>query len=301
MRGRVRRFTVLVLLLLAIAASITGGSSAADAAPATSERLQALDQAILVRLNAVRTAHGLRPLAMSADLQEAAVAHSRSMLESGLFSHDSRDGTSFVTRLRSFYRPRENGLWSAGENILYNKAEIDADTAVQVWLNSPPHRRNMLDPTWREVGIGSMHADSAGGDFGGAATWVITVDFGVRSGPRAAARPTPVFVIGRSGEKARAQAKASAGAAAKAKATAAAKAKKAAAKAKALARARANALAKAAAIARARANAPAAENSTAGGDSGSAETPPPDSGQGDSTGGDGTGGAPGDADPGVGR
>ena len=59
---------------------------------------------------------------------------------------------------------------------------MDADEAIQAWLDSPPHRENMLDPTWREVGIGSLHAASAGGTFGGGPTWVITMDFGARTG-----------------------------------------------------------------------------------------------------------------------
>ena len=39
---------------------------------------------------------------------------------------------------------------------------MDANEAIQVWLDSPPHRQNMLDPTWREVGIGSLHAAFGG-------------------------------------------------------------------------------------------------------------------------------------------
>ena len=49
-------------------------------------------------------------------------------------------------------------------------------------MASPAHRENMLTPEWREVGIGSLRARSAGGIFAGEATWVITMDFGARSG-----------------------------------------------------------------------------------------------------------------------
>ena len=47
----------------------------------------------------------------------------------------------------------------------------------------------MLEPGWREVGIGSLHASSAGGQFGGEPTWVITMDFGARAGGEKAAKP----------------------------------------------------------------------------------------------------------------
>ena len=49
-------------LLLALSGAIAGTAHAADATPATTERLQALDGQILTRLNATRAAHGLRPL-----------------------------------------------------------------------------------------------------------------------------------------------------------------------------------------------------------------------------------------------
>ena len=173
--------TVLFALLIGVTGLIAGPASAAGAAPSATERLQALDHDILVRLNAARTAHGLRPLVLSSDLQRAAVAHSRSMLEAGFFAHDSRDGSPFVARVGSFYRSAGYHTWSVGENILYNTAEIDASTAMEAWLESPAHRENMLAPAWREVGIGSLHASAAGGAFSGEPTWVITMDFGTRS------------------------------------------------------------------------------------------------------------------------
>ena len=104
-----------------------------------------------------------------------------------MFQHDSPDGTSFVQRLKHFYSPSGYSRWTAGENILYNTGDIEADTAIQAWLDSPPHRRNMLDPEWREVGIGSVHASTAGGTFGGGPAWVITMDFGARTGGAKAA------------------------------------------------------------------------------------------------------------------
>ena len=183
-----KRAFLLLGLLLALSGALASTVHASDAAPSTTERLQALDGQILTRLNAVRAAHGLRPLIVSDGLENAAVAHSRDLIQAGVFQHDSPDGTSFVQRLKHFYSPSGYSSWTAGENILYNTADIDAETAIEAWLDSPPHRENMLDPDWREVGIGSVHASSAGGTFGGEATWVITMDFGVRTGAKAATK-----------------------------------------------------------------------------------------------------------------
>ena len=181
-------------LLLALSGAIAGTAHASDATPATTERLQALDGQILTRLNATRAAHGLRPLVVSDALENAAVAHSRELIQAGVFQHDSPDGTSFVQRLKHFYSPSGYSSWTAGENLLYNTADIDAETAIRAWLDSPPHRENMLNPDWREVGIGSVHASTAGGTFGGAPTWVITMDFGARTGGTKAATKAPVSV-----------------------------------------------------------------------------------------------------------
>jgi len=189
-----KRALILFVLLLAATGVIAGPATAAGAAPAATERLPALDHEILVRLNEARTARGLRPLVLSDDLQDAAVAHSRAMLEGGFFAHESKDGSSFVARVKRHYRAAGYTGWSAGENLLYNTEAVDATTAIEAWLSSPAHRENMLTPEWREVGIGSVHAASAGGTFGGEPTWVITIDFGTRTGSSGTIKPASLHV-----------------------------------------------------------------------------------------------------------
>jgi uncharacterized protein YkwD len=187
-----KRAVVMLGLALVLTGAIAGPTRAADATPATMERLQALDAAVLIQLNATRVAHGLRPLVVSGQLETAAVAHSREMLEGGFFAHDTPGGSSFVQRLKHYYTPTGYSSWSAGENLIYSSAALDANQAIRVWLDSPSHRENMLDPTWHEVGIGSLYAPSAGGTFGGDPTWVITMDFGTRTGTVAAAKRVTV-------------------------------------------------------------------------------------------------------------
>ncbi len=176
-----KRATVLVAYLLAVTGLIAGSTSADAAASASTVRLQVLGNDILTSLNATRATKKLRPLVLSDDLQRAAAAHSRSMLDRGFFEHDSRDGSPFSARVKRYYRAVGYDNWAAGENLLYSSSEIGASMAIKAWLNSPGHRANMLSPTWREVGIGAFYASAAGGTFGGGTTWVVTMDFGVRS------------------------------------------------------------------------------------------------------------------------
>jgi uncharacterized protein YkwD len=181
-----KRATLMLALLLALGGTTAAVAGATDATPSSAERVSELDGQILKRLNLTRSTRGLRPLVASNELGAAATAHSRELIQAGVFQHDSPDGTSFARRLKRFYSATGYARWAAGENILYSSTALNADAAIGAWLDSAPHRRNLLDPSWREVGIGTVRADSAGGVFGGDPTWVITMDFGVRTGARVA-------------------------------------------------------------------------------------------------------------------
>ena len=127
-----------------------------------------------------RARHGLAKLSLSPPLHSAARAHSRSMLIQGFFAHRSADGTSMASRVRLRYGARGYVRWSVGENLLMASYAISAREAVELWLASPGHRRNLLDPLFRHVGISAIQRDAAPGVFGGEQALVITLDLGTR-------------------------------------------------------------------------------------------------------------------------
>lgn len=176
----------LIVLVVAVTATLVGSASAAPVS-ARAERVSSLEQSILRELNAVRSGRGLRPLSRSKGLTAAAVGHSRSMLTAGYFSHTSGNGTSFSDRIRRSYGSRGFATWTVGENILFDSDAVDATATIAAWLASPPHRRNLLSAAWRDVGIGVARTGAAPGVFGGGSAWVITMDFGSRSGKKPAA------------------------------------------------------------------------------------------------------------------
>jgi uncharacterized protein YkwD len=103
------------------------------------------------------------------------------MLDQGFFAHESPDGTSFAARLKQFYPANNTDYWTVGENLaMTGPNEPLARDLVDSWMASPHHRANLLDPRWREFGIGVRFAPSAQGAFGGLATWVVTLDLGSR-------------------------------------------------------------------------------------------------------------------------
>jgi uncharacterized protein YkwD len=173
--------TVVALLVVLLGALL---ASAATAHPGETQgrrvALTSLESGVLQQLNAIRVQHHLVPLKLSAELTGSATAHTREMEQDGYFAHNSADGTVFWKRIQHWYAQGAYGYWSVGENLLWSAPDIGAPGALQLWMNSPEHRANILDPNWREIGISAQHVAAAPGTYKGLEVTVITTDFGVR-------------------------------------------------------------------------------------------------------------------------
>jgi uncharacterized protein YkwD len=139
-----------------------------------------LEIGILQQLNALRTSHHLHTITLSRELTTAAMAHTREMSTRGYFAHDSGDGSAFWKRIQHYYGPAGFGYWSVGENLLWSSPDVDSAQAIKLWFNSPEHKKNMLDPRWREIGIAALHVSAAPGVYGDQEVTIVTTDFGVR-------------------------------------------------------------------------------------------------------------------------
>ena len=100
-------------------------------------------------------------LALNADLNEAADAHSNWMLSTDNFSHTGSGGSDPGDRMRDAGYVF-SGNWSWGENIAWSgtTGTLDPDAAaVQHHRNlflSSGHRKNILNDYFREAGVGSI-------------------------------------------------------------------------------------------------------------------------------------------------
>jgi uncharacterized protein YkwD len=150
------------------------------APPAAAAPGSAYDVAVVAQTNAIRKAHGLAALQVSARLTAAADQHSTSMGKAGYFAHESADGSAFWKRVEQYYPQGNAGYWAVGENIIYGSPDLTVPDAMTAWMNSPGHRENILSGDWREIGCSSVHLDSAPGVYAGHKTVIITCDFGVR-------------------------------------------------------------------------------------------------------------------------
>jgi uncharacterized protein YkwD len=166
----------------------------ADLMPAVGN-LDQVGQATLCLLNLERAANSLPPLQGQGQLSQASTAYSARMVAEQFFDHVSPDGKTLVDRLTAVgYLSDSVDTWAAGENIAWGTGSLATPRSiVQAWMNSPPHRENILDTSFREIGLG-VAVGVPQQDAGDGATY--TTDFGVRelaapaaaaSAPRAAA------------------------------------------------------------------------------------------------------------------
>lgn len=106
-----------------------------------------LEARMLDLVNNERAAAGLGPLAPDPELTDVARRHSSDMFARGYFAHDTPEG------LDPFDRMRAGGVRfsTAGENLALAPTLPVAHNGL---MNSPGHRRNILEPRFGRLGIG---------------------------------------------------------------------------------------------------------------------------------------------------
>src|SRR5262245_10047290 len=191
MRGGIATLVALVALASSISVASSHAATSSSVSGQVELRLKsvnaqqsataALESAVVSRINLIRRGRGLRPLRSNRRLSAAAHFHSRDMASKGYFEHDSANGTAFWRRIERFYPSQGFNSWTVGENLLWASDTYGASFAVREWMNSPPHRQNLLSREWREVGIGAVTVSSAPGAYGGRAVTIVTADFGSRT------------------------------------------------------------------------------------------------------------------------
>jgi uncharacterized YkwD family protein len=119
----------------------------ATAAQSTSTAQSPAEQTLLTLLNKERTQRGLAPLQLDSTLASLARLKSQDMIAKQYFNHTSPTyGTpaQMLARFNVHYN-------QFGENI------AQGSSAAQIhvmWMNSPGHRANILNPKFTHIGIG---------------------------------------------------------------------------------------------------------------------------------------------------
>jgi len=106
------------------------------------------EQRLLALANQSRRQAGVPPLSLDGGLSKAAREHALSMLEARRLSHQFQGEPSLPQRLAS---ATSLLLDQEGENVAL---DYDAEHGHEHLMLSPPHRANLLNPTFNVVGLG---------------------------------------------------------------------------------------------------------------------------------------------------
>lgn len=180
-----RRFIVALACVASLgpAAGSAAASSCAgsDLVPG-SANVQQVAAATVCLLNEQRAAAGLPALSVDPTLGGMAADYAGDLVAGAFFAHVSPSGETLQDRLAAVaYRYR-----AAGENLAWGTSGVaSAAQIVDAWMHSDGHRANILEPSFREIGIGLAMGVPTGS---GAAGATYVTEFGTPLAKPAARR-----------------------------------------------------------------------------------------------------------------
>jgi hypothetical protein len=124
--------------------------------------LPKVEQHIVEMTNQVRSEKNLSTLKVNAMLAKAARSYAQRLARTGQFSHTA-DGRNPGQRAKS----AGYEFCTIAENLAMDSAKRGFDTgqlalqAIAGWMNSPPHRANILMASATEIGVGVARAPGA--------------------------------------------------------------------------------------------------------------------------------------------
>ena len=138
---------------------VFGCSLAFAATPATDNTIREM----VDRSNAFRTRQGLAVMQPSPELARAARSFADYMASTDRYGHEA-DGRQPAQRTEAagyaHCTVAENIAWHASPTGI--KSSALAETFVQGWIESPPHRRNLLAPEVTDIAIAVAHSAASG-------------------------------------------------------------------------------------------------------------------------------------------
>ena len=169
-------FALATLALTAPTSALAAGCANADVLPGEGSEAT-LAKATVCLVNRERTRRHMRALRVNRRLSRAAVVHTQDMIERHYFEHVSLAGRDVVDRLLSTGYLGKVRTWLVGENLAWGRGTRSTPRQIVTsWMNSPGHRRNMLNRRFREIGIGVVFS-APDGNSRVAATYTTTFGF----------------------------------------------------------------------------------------------------------------------------
>ena len=124
---------------------------------------------VLRLTNKFRADNGLSPLALNAELNIAAQSYTEEMANGDFFGHNGKENNREKDNVG--LRVTEAGYdWNrVGENIAAGYQTPEA--VVKGWIDSPGHRRNLLNPDYEDIGLGYYELKNDTGDINYGEYW----------------------------------------------------------------------------------------------------------------------------------
>jgi len=186
---RLRHLLTAPVVAATVVLGLSGTAHAVNCAGA--DVMPSADTVVVVRtatlclLNQERAAKGLAPLTSEPVLEGAATKYSRAMVLYRFFAHETPGGQTMVMRLKDYISGTRS--WTTGENLAWGELGYATPKGtVAAWMASAGHRANILEPAFRQIGIGVALGTPTGST---APSATYTTEFGVRTfGARRGAR-----------------------------------------------------------------------------------------------------------------
>ncbi len=136
------------------AAPAAASSCAGAETEAADQGTARVEQSVHCLINQRRADAGLGPVRLNPKLGQAAARHSNDMVQTGFFAHTSPGGATFIDRIATTGYMRGARSWLVGENLVWGSGGLSTPASmVGAWMNSPPHRSNLLRSRFREIGL----------------------------------------------------------------------------------------------------------------------------------------------------
>lgn len=119
-----------------------------DQIPGTSNDFNAFQQKVLEIVNVERAKVGAKALTLNSKLSNVATAKSQDMINKNYFDHNSPTYGSPFDMMKQFGISYK----TAGENIAMG--QTSPEEVMNSWMNSSGHRKNILNPSFTEIGVG---------------------------------------------------------------------------------------------------------------------------------------------------
>ena len=127
---------------------------------------------VVAKVNAERQKLNLKPLGENPVLTKSAEQKLQYMIDNNYWAHTAPDGTEpwdFITTNGYQY-------FFSGENL--GRDFVDTDSLITAWMNSPEHKKNILDGNYDETGVAVSHTS-----LGGLETFLVVQMFGKKLPP----------------------------------------------------------------------------------------------------------------------